>query len=611
MRELAGARQLPGRVAAPQLLGHGARGVAHRSDPRSCCPRPRCARRSTRSSPRAPPGPTPSAWPPSRRSASAPSPASIAPSRTDTGELAVAEWVDGAVRGGAAQLRRVARRGGGLPRGGARGGGRHPAQPARPAGLAGLHLRGSHRGPPRDGRHRGHRGAAGRRAGRRGARRRGPALRLERARGPHPQRRRVHDGGRRCARASTSSSPRTCSAGCAGSATRASSARPSRGPRTPSACATCAGAPREPPLVLRGVLEVASHAGAPAPLPRRRGALGRRLLPARAHRLDQRPFPVAAAPRDAGSGPGRPLARRAAHAPARHGRRHGLGPVARGYGAAVLRRRRRGPTRSTARAGARRAGTASADRVRACWSGARARCSSSTASGFVPFSPPPELEEHETVVATIPQGKQIGMLVCGDDVGAVARFDGRKLDAHPREPRHRGTAGRSRRVARRGHRARPQRRGLARRRGPPRPVIWDTRQAAFISDIGAPAPRTRCAGSTAARCSPATGASSRSAPATPCSTPRPTAHEPARLARVGGGATTQDRRRQPPGHRRHVRQPRLDLALRPRRPEPHRRSRRFLGHRRARLVITLPGHGSQARDPAAERRAAGRPPQAA
>lgn len=105
---------------------------------------------------------------------------------------------------------------------------------------------------------------------------------------------------------------------------------------------------------------------------------------------------------------------------------------------------------------------------------------------FAPFSPAPELEEHETVVSTVPQGKHLGMLVTGDGVGAVARFDGRRWmpirDDHVIDGplvdldvwRGVGIV-----LARSGQVWRVD-------DGPPRSVVWDTRQAAFISDTGAP-----------------------------------------------------------------------------------------------------------------------------
>jgi hypothetical protein len=45
-------------------------------------------------------------------------------------------------------------------------------------------------------------------------------------------------------------------------------------------------------------------------------------------------------------------------------------------------------------------------------------------TGFVPFSPEPGLERHEAVTAVAEFGGELRMLVCGEGVGAVARFDG-------------------------------------------------------------------------------------------------------------------------------------------------------------------------------------------
>lgn len=42
---------------------------------------------------------------------------------------------------------------------------------------------------------------------------------------------------------------------------------------------------------------------------------------------------------------------------------------------------------------------------------------------FVPFSPDAKLDESESVIALQAQGQKLSMLVCGDRVGAVARFD--------------------------------------------------------------------------------------------------------------------------------------------------------------------------------------------
>ena len=43
--------------------------------------------------------------------------------------------------------------------------------------------------------------------------------------------------------------------------------------------------------------------------------------------------------------------------------------------------------------------------------------------GFVPFEPDAMLDDSESVVALVPYGLRLSMLVCGDRMGAVARFD--------------------------------------------------------------------------------------------------------------------------------------------------------------------------------------------
>lgn len=47
-------------------------------------------------------------------------------------------------------------------------------------------------------------------------------------------------------------------------------------------------------------------------------------------------------------------------------------------------------------------------------------------TSFVPFQPDPKIEPNEAVVALSGSSRELAMLVCSDQVGAVARFDGRK-----------------------------------------------------------------------------------------------------------------------------------------------------------------------------------------
>ncbi len=157
---------------------------------------------------------------------------------------------------------------------------------------------------------------------------------------------------------------------------------------------------------------------------------------------------------------------------------------------------------------------------------------------FVPFDPPPELEEHETVVSVAPQGKQIGMLVCGDGVGAVARFDGRRWlpipESHVLEGQlvdldvWRGVGivlSRSGEVWRVDD-------------GPPRPVIWDTRQAAFLTDSGASRATYAVRGFDGGALLASDGGVIAVGSGEPVFHAATGTHEPALLARVGGGGTT-------------------------------------------------------------------------
>ncbi len=113
--------------------------------------------------------------------------------------------------------------------------------------------------------------------------------------------------------------------------------------------------------------------------------------------------------------------------------------------------------------------------------------------GFVPFRPDAKLEKHEAVLAVGIAGPtaaktDLSMLVCGDRVGAVARFDGRDwvpiteaqvvdgdladYDVWRGVGILLGRAGEVWRVE----------------NGAPRTVIWDNGEPAFINDAGVPRP---------------------------------------------------------------------------------------------------------------------------
>jgi len=156
---------------------------------------------------------------------------------------------------------------------------------------------------------------------------------------------------------------------------------------------------------------------------------------------------------------------------------------------------------------------------------------------FVPFAPAPDLEEHETVVACVPQGKQLAMLVCGDGVGAVARFDGRRWLVIPESHVIEGQLvdldmwrGIGIVLARSGEVWRVD-------EGPPRPVIWDTRQAAFISDTGAPRVSYAVRGFDGGALLASDGGVITVGSGDPVFHAVAGSHEVARLARVGGGSS--------------------------------------------------------------------------
>ncbi|MGH7293538.1 MAG: hypothetical protein ACRELB_01335, partial [Polyangiaceae bacterium] len=158
---------------------------------------------------------------------------------------------------------------------------------------------------------------------------------------------------------------------------------------------------------------------------------------------------------------------------------------------------------------------------------------------FAPFEPKAELEEHETVVAVSATGKQLAMLVVGDGLGAVARFDGRRWlpidESHVIEGqlvdldvwRGIGIV-----LARSGEVWRVD-------EGAPRPVIWDTRHPAFLADTGAPRPTYAVRGFDGGALLASDGgviAVGSGDPVFHATDRSAGVHEPARLTRVGGGS---------------------------------------------------------------------------
>lgn len=110
-------------------------------------------------------------------------------------------------------------------------------------------------------------------------------------------------------------------------------------------------------------------------------------------------------------------------------------------------------------------------------------------TSFVPFQPDPKIEATESIVALAGSSREMAMLVCSEQVGAVARFDGRKwadigesdviegsplfVDVWRQVAIVLGKDGRL-------HRAEPN--------ASPRAVLWDLAQDAFRTEVGATRP---------------------------------------------------------------------------------------------------------------------------
>jgi hypothetical protein len=114
---------------------------------------------------------------------------------------------------------------------------------------------------------------------------------------------------------------------------------------------------------------------------------------------------------------------------------------------------------------------------------------------LVPFKPEPELEPNESVVSLRIEGSVITMLVCSSQLGAVARFDGRKwLPISEQQVVHEPLVDMDvwRDVAvlltRTGQiwRMEMGQGQAAWNQARPRKVLWDRRQDAFVGDGGAP-----------------------------------------------------------------------------------------------------------------------------
>jgi hypothetical protein len=155
---------------------------------------------------------------------------------------------------------------------------------------------------------------------------------------------------------------------------------------------------------------------------------------------------------------------------------------------------------------------------------------------FVPFTPDATLDENESIPALCATKREIQMLVVGDRVGAVARFDGKKwapiavssviegmladLDVWRGVGIVLGRAGEVWRTE---------------EHGAPRPVIWDTSHQAFVNESGQRRATHAVRGYDGGAILASDGGVIVVGQSEPVFYSSGAQHEPARLARVGGG----------------------------------------------------------------------------
>jgi hypothetical protein len=167
---------------------------------------------------------------------------------------------------------------------------------------------------------------------------------------------------------------------------------------------------------------------------------------------------------------------------------------------------------------------------------------------FVPFEPETHLEEHESIPALVSTRSELQMLVVGDRVGAVARFDPEGERWLPIPVSHvidgmladldvwRGVGivlGRTGEVWR------------VEEHGAPRPVIWDTSHEAFLHEGGGRRATHAVRGYDGGAVLASDGGFIVVGQSEPVFYSCGAAHEPGRLARVGGGPPPLTRRSRP------------------------------------------------------------------
>ena len=163
---------------------------------------------------------------------------------------------------------------------------------------------------------------------------------------------------------------------------------------------------------------------------------------------------------------------------------------------------------------------------------------------FVPFTPETQLEESESIPALIAHKREIDMLVVGDRVGAVARFDGKRWAPIPVSHVLEGmladldvwrgvgiVLGRSGEVWR------------VEDGGPPKPVIWDTTHQAFLTETGQRRATHAVRGFDGGALLASDGGVIMVGQSEPIFFAAEPASEPARLSRVGGGSSHPQRSR--------------------------------------------------------------------
>jgi hypothetical protein len=175
---------------------------------------------------------------------------------------------------------------------------------------------------------------------------------------------------------------------------------------------------------------------------------------------------------------------------------------------------------------------------------------------FVPFTPDAALEESERVPAVCAQKREIQMLVVGDRVGAVARFDGKRWLPIPVSHVIEGlladldvwrgvgiVLGRSGEVWR------------VEENAAPRPVIWDLSHQAFLTETGQRRATHAVRGYDGGALLASDGGVIVVGQTEPVFHSAGGTNEPARLARVGGGPPLTNTRRSRPNMKRDEDQP--------------------------------------------------------